>query len=86
LAIAAYNRVFSASGDGAVRVPPGSYDVYVSRGLEWDVAVVRRLKITPEARISCPVAPRDQLAGWYSADFHVHAAPSPDSIVPCPTG
>ena len=84
LAIAAYNRVFSASGDGAVRVPPGSYDVYVSRGLEWDVAL-RKLKITPEgADLVAQLHHVIDSHGWYSADFHVHAAPSPDSIVPLP--
>jgi len=77
--------VFSAAGDGAVRVPPGTYDVFVSRGPEWDVAVVRKLKVTPEgaelvARLHHVIDSR----GWYSADFHVHAAPSPDSSVPLP--
>jgi hypothetical protein len=31
-AIAAYDRVMSADGDGVVKVPVGTYDVYVSRG------------------------------------------------------
>ncbi len=85
LAIAAYQRVFSAAGDGAVRVPPGTYDVYVSRGLEWDVAVVRKLKVTPEgADLVAQLHHVIDSVGWYSADFHVHAAPSPDSTVPLP--
>src|SRR5208283_474494 len=85
LAIAAYHRVFSASGDGAVRVPPGTYDIYVSRGLEWDVAVVRKFKITSEgADLVTQLHHVIDSHGWYSADFHVHAAPSPDSIVPLP--
>ena len=85
LAIAAYNRVLSASGDGSVRVPPGTYDIYVSRGLEWDVAVVRKFKITPEGADLCAQLHHViDTPGWYSADFHVHAAPSPDSSVPLP--
>jgi len=83
LAIAAYERVFSAAGEGSVRVPPGTYDIYVSRGPEWDVAVVRKLKLTPEgAELTAKLRHVIDTRGWFSADFHVHAAPSPDSIVP----
>jgi hypothetical protein len=83
LAIAAFDRVFSAVGREDVRVPRGTYDIYVSRGPEWDIAVFPGTKIgdgtTPiSARLRHVVDTR----GWLSADFHVHAAPSPDSIVP----
>ncbi len=81
--IAAFSRVMSASGSGTVRVPIGTYDVYISRGPEWDVMVERRLRVTADgvvvtARLNHVIDTR----GWLSADFHVHAAPSPDSVVP----
>jgi hypothetical protein len=84
-AIAAYDRVMSAEGTGLARVPVGTYDVYVSRGLEWDIAIVRHLKIASDgASLSATLTRAIDTRGWLSADFHVHAARSPDSIVPMP--
>jgi hypothetical protein len=85
LAIAAYDRLMSAAGQGVVHVPPGTYDVYVSRGLEWDIAVERGVKLGPGgAAISARLEHVIDTRGWLSADFHVHAARSPDSVVPMP--
>jgi hypothetical protein len=83
-AVAAYNRIFSLSGAGMVVVPAGQYDATVSRGLEWDLAAGRRVTIIEGAATTLSVKLRHVLEtpGWISADFHVHAAPSPDSIVP----
>jgi hypothetical protein len=82
-AIAAFNRIMSLTGVGVAHVPLGTYDVTVSRGPEWDIFTARRLKLTPRgavvtARLSHVVDTHD----WLSADFHVHAARSPDSRVP----
>ena len=68
---------------GVAHVPVGTYDVTVSRGPEWDIFTVRRLKLTSRgavvtARLNHVVDTHD----WLSADFHVHAARSPDSRVP----
>jgi hypothetical protein len=84
-AIAAYDRVMSADGKGVARVPVGTYDIYVSRGLEWGIAVEREVKVGVEgASISARLERALDTAGWLSADFHVHAAHSPDSVVPMP--
>ena len=73
----------SALGAGTIRVPHGIYDVYVSRGLEWDIAVERAVKVGAEpARVEAHLSHVVDMPGWLSADFHVHAAPSPDSTVP----
>jgi hypothetical protein len=83
--ISAYDRVMSVTGAGAVRVPAGTYDVYVSRGLEWTIAIRRAVKIGVGAepvRIEARLTHVIDTTGWLSADFHVHAAPSPDSVVP----
>lgn len=85
LAIAAYERLFSAAGTGALRVPPGTYDIYVSRGPEWSVEIIHHLKMDASgATISAKLKHVIDTRGWISADFHVHAAPSPDSNVPLP--
>jgi hypothetical protein len=83
-AISAFDRTFSAVGNEDIRVPFGTYDIYVSRGPEWDVSVHKKVKIGPEPTTKLVARLRHVIdtRGWLSADFHVHAAPSPDSIVP----
>lgn len=83
-AVAAYNRIFSLAGAGIVVAPIGTYDVYVSRGPEWDLKIVRKLRIEDKkvATVRAELRHVIDTPGWISADFHVHAAPSPDSIVP----
>jgi hypothetical protein len=82
-AIAAYNRVFSAMGVGALRIPVGTYDIYVSRGPEWELYVARGVKVDAKgAEVRAQIRHVVDTRGWLSADFHVHAAPSPDSRVP----
>ena len=83
VAISAFDRVFSAVGSEDIRVPLGTYDIYVSRGPEWDISIHRKVRIGPEgAKIDARLRHVVDTRGWLSADFHVHAAPSPDSIVP----
>lgn len=81
-AIAAYNRVFSLSGEGSLKVPQGRYTVLVSRGLEWTL-VERNLEITAAgAMLDAELGHVIETPGWLSADFHVHASGSFDSKVP----
>jgi hypothetical protein len=83
--ISAFDRVMSAVGAGVVHVPHGTYDVFVSRGPEWDIATFRQLRVGPvRVGVSARLEHVVDTAGWLSGDFHVHAAPSPDSIVPMP--
>ena len=83
MAISAFHRVFSAIGSEDIRVPPGTYDIYVSRGPEWDISVHRKVKVaTDNITIAAQLRHVIDSRGWLSADFHVHAAPSPDSSVP----
>ncbi|HJZ87587.1 MAG TPA: CehA/McbA family metallohydrolase [Polyangia bacterium] len=85
-AVAAYNRVMSATGHGAMYVPVGAYDVYLSRGPEYDLGVVRDVRVRPgvsePAQVRATLRRAFATPGWVSGDFHVHAAPSPDSRVP----
>lgn len=81
--VAAYNRLMSLTGSGVAHVPVGTYDVTVSRGPEWETFTARRLKIPPKgAAVTAQLQHVVDARGWLSADFHVHAARSPDSRVP----
>ena len=82
--VVAYDRILSITGVGVVHVPVGSYDVYVSRGPEWDLDVQRKVRITAGKTtvISARLKHVVDTAGWLSADFHVHASHSSDSHVP----
>ena len=81
-ALAAYNRIFSLSGVGVVAVPTGTYDITASRGLEWTIST-QRITITRDgAELHARIKHVIDTPKWVSGDFHVHAAPSPDSRVP----
>lgn len=82
--IVAHHRVFSLSGSGAFSAPEGSYDVYVSRGLEWSLHE-QRIRVS-QAPVSLAVTLSEVVPtpGWLSTDMHVHAEPSWDSSVPLP--
>src|SRR5687767_10394958 len=41
------NVVYQLYGKGEVPVPAGSYQVYVSRGMEWSIQV-REIEVTPQ--------------------------------------
>lgn len=82
--VLAYDRILSIGGVGVAHVPVGTYDVYVSRGPEWDVAILGRTRIKNGVSTVIHAALRHVVdtAGWLSADFHVHASHSSDSHVP----
>lgn len=80
--VAAINRVFSVDGTGVIPLPLGTYDVTISRGIEWTIAT-QRIEMTATGRTL--VAQLEHVVDtpkWASGDFHVHAEPSPDSNVP----
>jgi len=82
-AVAAFDRAFVLRGDADIRVPVGTYDVWVSHGPEWDTA---RERVTIAAGAETEVHTRLRhvidTPGWISADLHVHSAASLDSRVP----
>lgn len=82
-AIAAANRIMSLTGQGVSRVPDGTYDVYVSRGPEWEMFTERGVRVgSVQAKIAAKLRHVVDTKGWLSGDFHVHAASSFDSRVP----
>jgi hypothetical protein len=82
-AITAFDRGFVLRGDADMRVPVGTYDVWISHGPEWDTA---RERVTITAGAETEVHARlhhvIDTPGWISADLHVHSAASLDSRVP----
>ncbi len=82
-AIAAYDRVFVLHGDCELRVPTGTYDVWISHGPEWD-SVKQRIEVRHGADVDVKAHLHHVVdtPGWISGDFHVHAAASLDSRVP----
>ncbi len=65
--------LYSINGTDRVTVPPGSYRVFASKGLEWSVAE-QSLVITQGSEVSLRFALRREVdtTGWVSGDFHLH--------------
>jgi hypothetical protein len=74
------NVVYTATGIGDIQVRPGTYDVYVSRGVEYSVAK-KRVTVASggttslEARLKRVIKSPNAI----SADFHVHSGRSLDT-------
>ncbi|MCU0701343.1 MAG: CehA/McbA family metallohydrolase [Myxococcaceae bacterium] len=78
-----------ASGQLAVKLPAGTYEVFVSRGPTFsafpDTFPTRGQSVdltTADAMVSATLAQVVDTTGWLSADLHVHAIGSTDSSVP----
>ncbi len=73
-----------ASGEATVALPPGTWRISVSRGLEYDAFVASAVTIadgqaTPVAVTLTRVV---DTAGWISLDTHLHSELSTDSTFP----
>jgi hypothetical protein len=68
-----------------VPLPSGTYDLVISRGIEYGLHE-ERVTVPPGGSVDVhAVLPREvDSSGWISGDFHVHCAPSTDSPVPVP--
>ncbi len=76
------------SGQLTVTLPPGEYDVVVSRGPEystwpdsWPTSGARVDLRTADGTVSATLGRIVDTTGWMSADLHVHAVNSSDSAV-----
>ena len=74
---------FSAHGHGQIILPPGDYYAVASRGPEYELAYSENFRVrrSSHTRLKLLLARTVDTSGWISADFHVHAVPSPDSGV-----
>lgn len=74
------STVFAIEGRGTFEVPAGEYDVWVSRGNEYEVAERRVVVAAGEETSFEAVLERSvDTKGWLSTDTHIHAQLSPDS-------
>jgi hypothetical protein len=71
----------SITGRGTVALPPGTYDVVASRGIEFGVAELKGYKAVAGQRKALHVLlPREvDTSGYVSADLHVHSGNSVDA-------
>lgn len=78
----ALDAVITIDGDVTVPLEPGKYRVLVSRGPEWTL-FEERVEVTETFRPHVEAALRHVVdpGEWVGCDFHLHAAPSPDSQV-----
>lgn len=78
----ALKRLYSATGNGTFRLPPGEYQVGISRGFEY--AIVEQ-PLTVKAGVTTSLTATlnhvIDTEGFLSFDAHVHSSPSPDSNV-----
>ena len=74
---------FAAHGHGQIALPPGEYYAVASRGIEYelDTSEPFRVRRNTHTRLQFTMVRSVDTTGWISADFHVHAMPSPDSGV-----
>src|SRR5262249_30733824 len=75
--------VYLLAGDGAFKLPVGTYDLLVNRGPEYE-AVTKRVAISPQGtvRVDASLHRSVDTRGWVSADLHVHTGRGYDSVLP----
>jgi hypothetical protein len=80
----------SLSGTSAdpeeVAVPPGRYRVLATRGPEFSASEAR-IELLAGSTLALAIEPPRRVLstpGWITSDFHVHAAPSPDTALALP--
>ncbi|MFN4180338.1 MAG: CehA/McbA family metallohydrolase [Armatimonadota bacterium] len=82
LSTGAENYVFTATGKGIRTIPPGTYRIYASRGLEYDVDVSEvNVPEQKPVKVTFTLKRSVDTTGWLSADFHMHCSNSFDSAV-----
>ena len=61
-------------------IPPGKYEVVVTRGVEFS-HVAQRVEVKPQqtVRVDAKLERLVNTAGWVSTDFHNHSTPSGDN-------
>lgn len=74
------NLQYTPSGRFRCELAPGSYEVVISHGLEFD-AVTQTIKVEAgkTTELKAKLVQSIQTPGWISADFHSHSSPSGDN-------
>lgn len=79
------DQYHSETGKFRVQVPPGDYDVIVTRGIEFS-HLQQRVKVAPgkTAKVTGKLKHLVDTTGWISGDFHNHSTPSGDNTTGTP--
>ena len=75
------DQYHSERGDFRVSLPPGTYRVVVTRGIEYG-HVERTVVVPAERTVKFEATLKRQVdtTGWVSADYHNHSTPSGDNV------
>lgn len=77
------NWVFLANGTGSVKLRPGKYEIYASRGPEYSLRrKIVNVRAQRTRKINFRLRRSVDTAGFISGDFHIHSARSLDSTAP----
>ena len=75
-------EAFATLGVGRVQLPPGTYDYWVWRGIEYSVETgTVDVEVGETARFDVELERELDTRGWVGGDLHQHGTPSPDSAV-----
>ncbi len=77
---AVHNCYYSHTGQFKQEIGPGTYDVIISYGPEYD-AIFTRIEVArgKETKLTGKLVRTVDTKGWISSDFHSHASPSGDN-------
>jgi len=79
-AVAVGNLHYSHNGTFRQEIGPGSYEVIVSRGPEYDAVFAEiEVKRGEETELTATLQRVVDTKGWISSDFHSHSTPSGDN-------
>jgi len=79
------DQYHSEKGQYRVQLPPGEYDVVVTRGIEFGHLKQRvKLDAGKAAKVKGTLKRLVDTTGWVSADFHNHSTPSGDNTCGTP--
>jgi hypothetical protein len=76
--------LLSPDGRGTLHLKPGTYRATVSRGTEYELAVLDNFVVPPDqsAQLRVDLARVVDTTGWLAGDYHQHSQGSIDSPVP----
>lgn len=80
--VAAGRSLYLRRGEATVALAPGRYRVTATHGFTWSLAA-QEVTVTAggEHTLEGTLRAATETGPWLSGDFHLHAAPSPDSTV-----
>ena len=77
---AIHNLVYSPHGQFRQEIAPGSYDIIISHGPEYDAVFTSiDVKQGQDTNLKFQLRRSVQTDGWVSSDFHSHSTPSGDN-------